>query len=162
MAALLFFTASLAQSNRVFIMVQTRKSNGAKCDPAALKAKLLTDLFNALQRKYPCSSFTADSDIAALLNWERQRQLLGSDDSDGLWMAAIAGGKLSLQIGSSPARITTSASGVHVSIPPEDTSIDGGSFDDLPAQSSPNSQSGSWSKTIGGVSTTVSWSLKAK
>ena len=312
MAGLLFFTVSHAQNNRVFMMVQTSQSNGAKCDPAALKAKLLADLQNAMQQKFPCASFTADSDMAALLNWESQRQLLGNYDSDGSRMAAIAGGlgaqylvqatvqasgdqvvfngsetgvaasrsssrativsscekaiddaekfanqlaagmsgagapkckgtwqgtitvvrvvkregpgpngkpeswndtstltceltgagqdarcsydgssgmkgekgsmttsttgkdaqtwatvstgggKLALQTGSFQGLQTMSVSGVPLSIPPTDVSIDGESFDNLPLQSSPNSQSGSWSKTVSEASVTVTWSLRMK
>jgi hypothetical protein len=90
------------------------------------------------------------------------RTTIASTDATTWVSAGIAGGKLSLHIGKIPARVFTEASGVPVHLDPTDTTIDGGSFDDLPASSNPNSQSGSWSKTVGGTTTTVNWSLTRK
>jgi hypothetical protein len=95
--ALLLFSASVAfagpAANKVFITSTSKTNQPAKAGEASSEAAAIArqmEVFTAeaLSDQFPCSSSLTTDDVGALLNWERQRDLLGNPSPENL--AAIA------------------------------------------------------------------------
>ena len=79
--------------NKIFITSTSKTNQPAKAGQASSEAAAIArqmEVFTAeaLSDQYPCSSSLTTDDVGALLNWERQRDLLGNPSPENL--AAIA------------------------------------------------------------------------
>ena len=96
-SAVLLLCASLAlaapPSNKIFITSTSKtdqrvQPNQASSEAAAIARQMEVFTAIALSDQYPCSNSMTSEDVHNLLNWERQRDLLGNPSPDAL--ASIA------------------------------------------------------------------------